>query len=429
MALAKFELSRKQLQVFYWPQYKRYRILVAVGAGRSGKSFCVYLSFVLNAMRNYRDCEFIIASQSYTSLKKYLVNKFRPYIEKEFKLKCRVNDKDRVMVLTGMINGELVSNTFYLNGGGKAGDEFQIQGCDARESLIDEATLVTEEVHDMIISRMGAHADTSRLWLSMNPAGKSHYIKTRYVDKAEERGDILLKTFYQEDNPSISKESLELNRKDLEGTGVFFKRFIEAEWADGTGPVYPNFNRELHVVPTEERDYTAYWITCDYGESNPACFSLWGYLPGHRDENGDVQPDRYYLVNTYYYENLKYGTRVYDDHYPELEKLAGNRPIEMVWVDPSATGFIEYIRRKGKFRVARADNEKTNGIRACATLINRTTFLFNDCNELALREFELYQRDPKSQNGDEVIDRDNHFCDTMRYLQNSHGIIRYEDAA
>ena len=84
---------------------------------------------------------------------------------------------------------------------------------------------------------------------------------------------------------------------------------------------------------------------------------LWGRASG-----------KWYRMREYYFDSRKEGRqRTDEEHYFELERLAGDLPIRAVIVDPSAASFIEAIRRHGRFYVEKASNAVLDGIRDVAT--------------------------------------------------------------
>ena len=73
----------------------------------------------------------------------------------------------------------------------------------------------------------------------------------------------------------------------------------------------------------------------------------------------------------------------------ELKRLAGERRIERVIVDPSAASFLQALRREG-FRVIRANNDVSDGIRVTADLLKRRQIVICDTCRDCLREMETY---------------------------------------
>ncbi len=90
--------------------------------------------------------------------------------------------------------------------------------------------------------------------------------------------------------------------------------------------------------------------------------------------------------------------------------------IEAVVVDPSAASFITCIRKHGKFRVRKADNDVIDGIRTVATMLSDGRLLFHDSCEDSIREFGIYAWDDKSLDKDAVIKENDHAMDDIRYF-------------
>ena len=99
----------------------------------------------------------------------------------------------------------------------------------------------------------------------------------------------------------------------------------------------------------------------------------------------------------------------------ELEKLAGNRTIRAVIVDPSAASFIATIRRHGRFSVRKAKNNVLYGIRLTAVLLKAGVIRIGaNCTD-AIREFGLYRWDEKGES-DKPIKENDHAMDDIRYF-------------
>ena len=188
-------------------------------------------------------------------------------------------------------------------------------------------------------------------------------------------------------------------------SGVFYDRYIRGLWVVAEGLVYTMFNKDFHVVPAEPRPYDKYYISCDYGTINPTSMGLWGCAAG-----------KWYRIWEYYFDSRKEGRqRTDEEHYTELEKLAGDCHISSVIVDPSAASFIEVIRRHGRFRVEKASNAVLDGIRDVATRLQCGDIFFNSCCTDCIREFGLYRWDEKA-TADRPIKENDHAMDDVRYF-------------
>ena len=88
------------------------------------------------------------------------------------------------------------------------------------------------------------------------------------------------------------------------------------------------------------------WTT---GTLNPCSMGLWC-----------VTDEKAVRVAEYYYEARKKGvSRTDEEHYAELERLAGDRDIQQVIIDPSAASFIECVKRHGRLSLTSAKQTMT----------------------------------------------------------------------
>ena len=97
-----------------------------------------------------------------------------------------------------------------------------------------------------------------------------------------------------------------------------------------------------------------------------------------------------------------------------LRRLAGEREIEAVIVDPSAASFLETLRREG-WNVCKADNDVLSGIRRTADALKSGRIVICDRCVDCLREMDLYVWDRKAGH-DQVRKEHDHAMDDMRYF-------------
>src|SRR5699024_7097011 len=102
----------------------------------------------------------------------------------------------------------------------------------------------------------------------------------------------------------VCSSDLVINRYKRMFTGVFYKRFILGLWVLAEGVIYDAFNHDDHVVPTEERRYSEYYVSIDYGTQKPTTFSLWG-----------KQRDTWYKVKEYFHDGRNSGKQKTDVEY------------------------------------------------------------------------------------------------------------------
>ena len=168
--------------------------------------------------------------------------------------------------------------------------------------------------------------------------------------------------------------------------------------------MYPTFNADKYVV-TNCPDSGLYYISCDYGTMNPYSMGLWC-----------ISDNTAYRIAEYYYNGREARMQKTDEeYYSELVKLAGDRTLQAIVIDPSAASFIETIRRHSKYRVIKANNAVLDGIRVTNSLMNAGRIRIHESCKDILREFSAYSWDDKKQE-DAVIKENDHAMDDMRYF-------------
>ena len=121
-------------------------------------------------------------------------------------------------------------------------------------------------------------------------------------------------------------------------------------------------------------------------------------------------------VKEFYYCGRDTGRMMTDEEYADaLEELAGDLPIECVVIDPSAASLIAVLRKRGRFRVRRANNSVLPGIRRVASLLQQGRLLFCPGCKDTIREFSLYSwEDDESR--DAPKKENDHAMDDVRYF-------------
>lgn len=409
--------STKQRRLLNWwrdgSPYKDFDIVIADGAIRSGKTIAMICSFLQWSMENFQGEDFIIAGKSIGALKR---NVLKPMFQilRAWGIPYDYNRSDNFVIIG--------SNTYYCFGANNEASQDVLQGLTAAGGLADEVALFPQSFVDQMIGRCSV--DGSKIFMNCNPRGPYHYMKVEFIDKADEKRIYHLH-FTMDDNLSLSEKVKERFRRMF--SGVFFKRYILGLWVMAEGIIYDMFDEAIHKVPTVPRNYTEYYVCCDYGTSNPTTFGLWGKY------------GKWYKVKEYYYSGRDVGKQKTDeDYYKDLEKFIGsiaqeqvmddygyyNPKLKGIIVDPSAASFIALIKQRGKFSVIDANNEVLDGIRNVATALKTGMIYYNDCCTNTFREFFSYVWDKKAQErgedkpvkeNDHCLDGDRYFCNTVLF--------------
>lgn len=384
--------SEKQLKILAFP-YTSYSALICDGAIRSGKTRIMTVAFVDWAMRSFSGTRFGICAKTIDSAVKNII---QPYMEmywhgRDYKLKWRRTDK-----VLEVRRGERV-NYFEVFGGLNEVSFSLIQGRTLGGVLLDEVALMPKSFVQQAIARCSEEG--AKLWFSCNPDTPQHWFYKEWIIRAEERNALHI-CFSLEDNPSLSEQTLARYKSSY--TGAFYERYILGRWTAAEGLVY---ELPKDAVTEDIPQGGEYYISCDYGTLNPFSAGLWCLNDGVATR-----------IAEYYHDGRESGVQLTDEeYYTKLVKLAGEREIRAVIVDPSAASFITLIKRKGRFRVKKARNDVLNGIRLTACLIKNGRVKIHCTCKDALREFSLYRWDPSAET-DRVIKENDHAMDDIRYF-------------
>ena len=386
--------SPKQRQVLTWWQTGRWQALICDGAVRSGKTFCMGLSFFLWAQHDFNGRQFALCGKTVGALRRNLLTELVPCLRR---IGMEVRENRSANTLTVVYAGH--RNQFLLFGGKDASSAALIQGSTLAGLLLDETALMPRAFVEQAVARCSVRG--SRLWFNCNPEGPEHWFYKEWIEKAESRGALRLH-FTMEDNPGLPPEIRQ--RYERLYTGVFYRRFVLGEWAAAQGLVYDFFDPDKDAAEVPDGPFSAWRVSVDYGTVNPLSMGLWG------EKNGV-----WYRVEEVYYDSRREGRQKTDAEYAEmLEQLVAGRDIQRVIVDPSAASFIETLRRKG-WQVMKADNDVADGIRVTADLLRqRRIVLCRPCRD-CLREMALYCWDERT-GRDAPRKEHDHAMDEMRYF-------------
>lgn len=389
--------SPKQRTVLNWwcetSPHRHRDAIICDGAVRSGKTLCLSLSFALWALSTHRRGSFALCGKTILSLRRNVVE---PLCE----ALGEMGIASRLLAAQNRLNIRWrgASVTFHLFGGKDEGSASHIQGLTLSGILLDEVALMPRSFVEQALARCSAEG--SKFFFCCNPEHPHHWFYIDWIQRAEEKNALYLH-FEMTDNPALSPEIL--RRYEALYTGAFYQRFVLGQWVAAQGAVYPMFGPD-HVVK-QTPACSRYAVSCDYGTVNPASFGLWGESEGI-----------WYRLREYYHDSRAVGHLKTDEEYADaLEELVGDCPVEAVVVDPSASSFIQCLRRRGRFSVEPAQNEVITGIRMVASALQKGQLRFHSGCKDALREFSLYRWD-EGTGGDRPMKKDDHAMDDIRYF-------------
>ena len=378
------------------PGFRDKEGIICDGAVRSGKTVCMADGFFVWSMTQFQGQAFGICGRSISSLRRNVTANLHTWLGGLFQIK-ESRSENKLTVRYGDRE-----NVYYLFGGLDESSYKQIQGITLAGALLDEVALMPRSFVEQTCARCSVEG--SKLWFNCNPSGPEHWFYKEWILKKEEKRMLHLH-FTMADNPGLCPSI----RKRYENmyTGVFYRRYILGQWCMAEGLVYA-FDPKKHIchqLPQNGR----YYISVDYGTLNPFSAGLWCVAQG-----------KAVRIREYYYDGRQRGkTKTDEEYYRELEKLAGDLPVEAVVVDPSAASFITVIRRHGRFSVRKAKNAVLDGIRLVASLMQTGLLQVSPQCADSIREFSLYawqeQGDHPIKENDHAMDDIRYFCSTIFY--------------
>lgn len=394
------KLSKRQILAMTWwnrPAFRDMDAIICDGSIRSGKTISMADGFIMWAMHSFDGHSFAICGQTVASLRRNVILHLLSWLGGMFQI-TESRSENKLIITDGK-----KTNHFFMFGGRDESSYKLIQGITLAGALLDEVALMPRSFVEQACARCSVTG--SKLWFNCNPAGPEHWFYKEWILKKAKMRALHLH-FTMDDNLSLDPEI----RRRYESTyqGVFYRRYILGEWCLAEGLIY-QFDKDAHCIkelPEElNTDYGEWYISVDYGTLNPFSAGLWRVYQG-----------KAIRVAEYYYSGRNNSVMKTDEeYYDELKKLAGDRDIRAVIVDPSAASFIATIRRHGRFSVRRARNAVLPGIRLVATMLKSGVIKIGENCTDAIREFGLYRWDEKGEE-DRPIKENDHAMDDIRYF-------------
>ena len=395
--------SKKQLATLCWwgpdSPYRDMDAIICDGAVRSGKSLCMFVSFIVWAMTNFKNASFAVCGRTASSVRRNLIAPYLPVLSQlGYRCTLKLSGGNIKVRMHGY------ENTFWIFGGKDEASQSLIQGMTLSGVMFDEVALMPRSFVEQALARCSVEG--SKFWFNCNPSNPAHWFYNEWIKKADSKRALYLH-FSMEENPSLSKEMLQ--RYENMYSGAFYERFVKGRWVAADGLSYPLFGDSCMADCPQQ--CSGYYISCDYGTVNPTSMGLWG-------ESGGT----WYRTHEYYYSSKRSGAQKTDEeYYAELEKLADGRRINAVICDPSAASFIATIRKHGRFKVIPAKNDVLDGIRRVSDCLKSGRIkICRGCDD-SVREFSLYCWDegaakdcPRKEN-DHAMDDIRYFVSTVLY--------------
>ena len=365
-------LSEKQKSILAFP-YTKYQALVCDGAVRSGKTSLMMVAFIDWAMDNYSNTRFGICGKTVDSTQKNIIAPYTgmTWAKKKYRLKWRRSDK-----LLEVSRGN-VTNWFEVFGGKDESSFMLIQGRTFAGVLMDEVALMPRSFVEQAMARCSVAG--ARFWFSCNPSSPNHWFYQEWI-KDPKVHNVLYLHFRMEDNPSLTKETLELYRSTYRG--VFYKRYILGLWCAAEGLIYLQFaeDEKRYSIRREDVPKLSYIeIGADVGgnASNHAYVAA-GYTAS-RDVMYVLKAWSYKATGvtvTQYRNNLlKFADEIYNDY----------GFLDTIWIDNAEAAIVNEVAAHSRYHVRGCIKEEILDRIRCADVLfsqDRIKIVAEECEDL-----------------------------------------------
>lgn len=403
----------KALKFIINPIEKDARINILEGSVRSGKTVSLIPKFISYTKEGPKGLLVITGVSKETIYDNVLQDLFDTVGEENYSYNSQ----------TGLI--KMYGRKIKVIGAKDEGSEKYIRGKTLAGAFCDEVSLMPEKFFKQLLNRLSVKG--AKLYATTNPDSPFHYLNTEFItdEKKLKSGMVKVIHFNLEDNPNLDDEYISFIKSAY--SGLWYKRMILGLWVLAEGIIYPNFSQEKHCVGpkdlptkvingTKYYDFDRYFISSDYGITNPQVF----LLSGIKKING---VDHIYVLKEYYKKGSEEGAKVKTDLsiYEDFKEFSQGYRYESIIIDPSASSLINLFKEKN-LNVKKANNSVLDGISNVSIWLEleRVHIVENKCPNL-VKEFSSYIWDEKAVKlgEDKPVKENDHCLDALRYLINT----------
>lgn len=338
--------------------------------------------------------------------------------------------KHRVKINYGTGVVTIFGRPVYLYGANNEQSRTKIQGATLAGAYVDECSTVPESFFNMLYTRLSVPG--AKLWLTANPEGPGHWLKKKWLDKARLwiKGDGTIVqnassgaldlhryTFLLDDNVTLTPEYVERTKRSY--SGMFRRRFINAEWVAAEGSIYERFDEQKHVIPWADTPQIARVLAAgiDYGTTNPTSCLLLGITAEPAPRLIFLDEYRHDPATGGKLTDAEQSKRIRDfldrSHHP-AQALP---PAPYTVIDPAAASLKVQLHHDGHRGIWDATNDVLPGIKLMSSLIATDQLLITDrCTGLISELPGYVWDDKKTEKGiDAPVKQNDHSVDAARY--------------
>ena len=311
-----------------------------------------------------------------------------------------------------------------LYGANDAKSRTKIQGKSLYAWYGDEVTTWPEDFFMMALSRL--RVGKAKAIMTMNPESKFSWFYKQVIERADNPAiRAKLYHFTMEDNPYLQEDyKTWISSMYVPGT-VWYKRWIQGEWAAASGAVYPFLTddpKDGYILDTLPGDFTRYIAAMDFGQQHPTAMGLAGFSPSL---------NRWVLFREHFTSN---------NTISQFSKEFGKEILSYCTIDPEAVdvdsgggglSLLEELRQDYPDLDSRAlinhaikSDVDAEIQRLAKSLYNHEISIYRGCTR-TIEELMNYVWDEKAKERgkDEPLKKNDDGCDMLRYLWNRTGYL------
>ena len=368
------------------------RLLVAVGAIRSGKTYAAADGLARFLISSAEGHDYAIVGVTQDAAWRNVGRPLMAHLER-LVTPAREDRQHGLRIRAG------VGRSVWIIGANDEAARKRIQGMTLRGLIVDEAALVPEDAWVMSTSRLSVEG--AKVWATLNPESPGHWFRRQVIQRLERwRGQLV--DFRLRDNPTLSEQVI----ADYETTytGHMHARMIEGQWAGASGLIFPSWHTGA------KPDKVTRWILgVDWAGSG-----VFAAVMIALDESG-----RGAVVAERIYDARVSEPLTDTEQADRTAKWASDVTTEPIRVfgDPSTPAGAKNEFRKRRLWFYDADNTVADGIsRTASALASGTLKVSEACPHLRTELGEYHwDRAAQERGEDKPMKQADHACDALRY--------------
>jgi PBSX family phage terminase large subunit len=332
--------------------------------------------------------------------------------------------RDRVKINYGIGTVTILGREIHIYGANNEASRTKIQGLTLAGAYVDEASTIPESFFSMLYSRLSVAG--AKLWLTANPEGPAHWLLVNWLSKARlwidgagrihhslspDALDLHRYTFILDDNKSLPAAYVERTKRSY--SGLFYKRYILAQWVAADGAVFDSWDPDKHVVKELPPMRATLGVGVDYGTTNATSAVLLGL-----GTDGVL-----YAIDEWRYDSRAATVRLTDGQLSAAlkdwlaQQAARGYTPEWVVVDPAAASFKVQLDQDRVANVINGENDVLYGIRTVSSLLNAGKLRISENCKGLISEMPGYSWDTKAteKGEDKPLKVADHSIDAFRY--------------